>query len=379
MNKIIGLALLLLSLLACNRMMQAKAIAEPIQVDLFTGGEHGVFNYRIPALTVTSKGTLLAVCDARVDRRGDLPNNIDLIMRRSTDNGQSWSKPAIILDYLSPQGGGDPCLLTDRETGRVWLFFVYSSGRIGINQSRPGFDPDSTQQLMNIYSDDEGQSWSEPSNITRILKDSSWAGVFFASGHGLQTQDGTLMLTLMVREKFGTNKEDHAYVAFSRDHGQTWEVSGPSGKWVGESKVVELENEDIMINMRSKHGLGSRAVSISKDKGRHWSALYHDTTLVEPACNASIISADLGQKNYLLFSNPAHSEKRQNMAVRYSADQGQSWSNPAVIYPGPAAYSSMSLLPDGSIGLLYERGEERADERITFARFSKEWLLNTAK
>jgi len=117
------------------------------QTDLFVSGENGVANYRIPSLVTTQKGTLLAVCDARVDRPGDLPNNIDLTIRRSEDNGSTWSVPKIIVDYPNMEGGGDPCMIVNGITGEVWLFYVYGAEGIGINTSKQGLSPDSTLQL----------------------------------------------------------------------------------------------------------------------------------------------------------------------------------------------------------------------------------------
>ena len=350
------------------------------QIDLFANGDDGIANYRIPALITTTKGTLLAVCDARVDRRGDLPNNIDLALRRSTDNGKTWSKTKILFDYPGKEGGGDPAMLVDKQTGKIWLFFVYGAEGVGINQSKQGYGKDSTQQLMTTYSIDDGLTWSEPHNITREVKDVNWYGVFFASGRGIQTRSGRLMVNLMVRKEFGTANKDHAYIAYSDDHGTTWKASESAGIKMGESKVVELEDGSIMINMRSKHHLKRRAINISKDNGTTWGKYSHESGLIEPTCNASIIRytsvKDGFKKSRILFSNPANENKRRNMAVRISYDEGKTWSPPKVVHSGPAAYSSLTVLHDGSIGLFYERGNIRADEKITFAKFTLEWLTD---
>ena len=202
-------------------------------IDLFKNGDNGIANYRIPSLITTNKGTLLAVCDARVDRAGDLPNNIDLALRRSTDNGETWSKTQFIVDYPGTEGGGDPAMIVDRETGVIWLFYVYGAEGVGINQSQQGFGLDA-QQLMVINSNDDGHSWSEPRNITREVKDSTWFGTFYASGRGLQTRNGRLIVPLMVRKAFGTSQNDHAYLIYSDDHGKSWHTSQSAGQRMGE-------------------------------------------------------------------------------------------------------------------------------------------------
>ena len=110
----------------------------PRSVDLFVRGSDGIALHRIPALTVTPKGTLIAVADARVDEGDDLPNNIDLVMRRSFDLGRTWTPSEVIVDFPGTEGAGDASLLTDRETGRVFLFYTYGPEGIGICQKPAG-------------------------------------------------------------------------------------------------------------------------------------------------------------------------------------------------------------------------------------------------
>lgn len=350
------------------------------QIDLFEEGDNKVANYRIPSLVTTKNGTLLAVSDARVDRAGDLPNNIDLALRRSTDNGLSWSKTHIIVDYPGTEGGGDPAMVVDQNTGSIWLFYVYGAQGIGINESQQGNDPDKTQQLFVMNSQDDGLSWSKAVNITAQIKQPDWYGVFFASGRGIQTKSGRLMVPLMVRKAFASSDEDHAHVVYSDDQGKSWHVGGSAGRKMGESKVVELADNSLMINMRSKHGMQARAVSISQDEGLTWSEFEHDSQLIEPACNASIIryTSQDGHhtKNRILFANPASTSAREKLSVRISYDEGKTWSAGKVINTGPSAYSSLTVLQDGTIGLLYERGDKNPYQKISFARFSLEWLTD---
>jgi len=86
---------------------------------------------------------------------------------------------------------------------------------------------------------------------------------------------------------------------------------------------------------------------------------------------------NLSYRSRLLFSNPAGT-KRERMTVRLSYDAGKTWPVSKLINGGPSAYSCLTVLPDGTIGCLYERGEKRYSERITFARFGLEWLTDGA-
>ena len=120
--------------------------------------------FRIPALVTSNKGTLIAVCDARVDQSGDLPNNIDLVMRKSFNNGKTWTLLKKIVDFPGTEGAADGSLLVDRETGSIWLFYVYAPEGIGWKQSKPGLDGP-TFQLHLLKSENDGETWHPAAGI----------------------------------------------------------------------------------------------------------------------------------------------------------------------------------------------------------------------
>jgi sialidase-1 len=175
-----------------------------------------------------------------------------------------------------------------------------------------------------------------------------------------------------------------SHVFFSDDGGRTWKLGGSAEKHTDECQVAELSDGSLLLNMRNYRGSDGeerddgqkRAISRSLDGGETWPDLWFDDTLIEPVCQASLISHDLrrGRKRALLFSNPASREARVRMTVRASFDDGRTWPVARTIYEGPSAYSSLTTLRDGSIGLLYERGTSRPYEKIAYARFTLEWL-----
>jgi sialidase-1 len=177
-----------------------------------------------------------------------------------------------------------------------------------------------------------------------------------------------------------------SHVFFSDDHGRSWQLGGSSDAWTNECQAVELVDGTVMLNMRNLLGTrggqpemgGRRALAFSTDGGLTWSPRRLDDTLIEPVCQASLIvySATPPARSRLLFSNPASSESRVRMTVRMSYDEGGTWSVAKVLHEGPAAYSSLCRLPDGDIGCLYECGESRYAETVTFARFSLDWLTD---
>jgi sialidase-1 len=133
-----------------------------------------------------------------------------------------------------------------------------------------------------------------------------------------------------------------------------------------------------MLNMRNHPPKpeNHRMVATSDDLGRTLSKASTDRTLIEPPAQASLLrltTTKTHDRNRLLFANPA-SARRERLTVRLSYDEGTSWPVARVLHEGPAAYSSLVVLPDLSIGILLERGERSPYEKITFARFTLDWL-----
>lgn len=357
--------------------------------DLFVAGADGVREYRIPALVTTAKGTLLALCDARVEAPGDAPNNIDLVLKRSEDQGETWSPTSVIADFPGTRAACDPCLLVDGRTGKIWVVYDHvwpdpdSMEQAG--ETLPaGVRPDRTGRIITlhaIFSEDDGRTWSPPTDITRQLTREGWLSVMAAPGRGIRMRNGRLVVPCYSRRADGPGRQgDFSSVAYSDDGGRTWSLGSGAGPATNECQVVELANGDLMLNMRSYHGRGCRAVATSGDGGETWSELTHDTALIEPRCQASLIrygaGADGGGRDRLLFSNPAHRTERVNMTVRSSPDSGATWPVSRVVHPGPAAYSCLTVLEDGRIGLLFENGADSPYERISFACFNPEWLTD---
>ena len=142
-----------------------------------------------------------------------------------------------------------------------------------------------------------------------------------------------------------------------------------------ESKVVELIDGSLMVNSRVNES-GFRYIHKSSNQGKFWSSVA-DSALPDPGCNASIIRYTSGKEksppNRLLFSNPQSSEKRENLTVRISYDEGKTWSAGKTIYKGSSAYSSLCILKNGDIGLLFERDDYH---KITFVRLTLPWLTD---
>ncbi len=345
-----------------RKVRSLPAAPEIAHQTLFERGMDGVFEYRIPALALTAGGLLVAVADARVDRAGDLSNNIDIAMRRSFDGGATWTAVERIVDHPGTEGAGDSQLTLDRDTKTLWIAYTYGSRGVGWQSSRAGFNASDTLQIVLRKSDDDGATWSGPINVTTQVKKRAWTAMWTAPGNGLQLASGRLLFPVSVADEDG---HVQSRALLSDDHGRTWRCSGAIAYGTNESQLYERADGTVVANLRSEHGLYRRALARSLDGGATWGNFEHDARLTDAVCQASVLS--LGQEGLLAFANPA-STRRENLSIRLSDDEGVHWGLPQTVHRGPSAYSCMALLPDGSIGLLYEAGEGDPYETIRFAK-----------
>ena len=350
------------------------------QIDVFIGGQDGYHTYRIPALAVTKKGSLLAFCEGRKSHSGDC-GKIDLLVKRSTDGGQTWS-PQQIVWKDGQNTCGNPCPVVDVETGKIWLLLTWNHGKDKESEIIKGEGRD-TRRVFVCHSGDDGISWSQPKEITTDVKPSNWTWYATGPGNGIQLTRGAHKGRLVVpcdHVEAGTKKY-YSHVIYSDDHGQTWHLGGSSQNCgTNESTVVELDDGRLMLNMRNMseanrrqhRELIRRAVCFSDDGGLSWKGQHYDETLIEPCCEANIMRYSWpqnGEKNRILFSNPA-SSKREKMTVRLSYDEGKTWPVAKVLHPGRAAYSSLAVLPDGPICCLYERDNDDPKEKSLYKRIT---------
>ena len=242
-------------------------IERKIGVALRQRGQDGINSYRIPGITTTQAGTLVAVYDNRNRNRGDLPGDIDVGMSRSTDGGQTWEPVKVIMDMgddpkWNYDGIGDPSILTDRVNGHIWVASTWSHGNRSWRGSGPGMTPEETGQFMLVKSTDDGLTWSDPINITSQVKTNpNWRFVLQGPGNGITLRDGTLVFPAQFR---GINDEPingkpFSTIIHSKDRGQTWTIGTGVKIDTTEAQVVQLADDSIMINCRDNRG-GSRSV-----------------------------------------------------------------------------------------------------------------------
>jgi sialidase-1 len=322
----------------------------------------GVACYRIPALMTAPDGTLVAVADERVDSCGDMDKNrdINIVLRRSADNGVTWSPMATVVDYPDGITASDPSLIADSVTGALWLFYNYMD-----HNTAPGI-----YRLHCTKSHDAGVNWDKPVDITAQVTKPEWHREFhfITSGNGIQTRDGRLLHTLVTRQG--------SYVITSEDHGAHWSLMHTLLTPGDESRIVELDDGSWMVNTRVDGRHDMRYAHVSSDLGKTWESR-PEPALVDPACNAGLLTmASNGSDSaatLLIFSNANSANQRANLSIRHSRDSGTTWSKGKTVYAGAAAYSVLAALPDGGVGLLFEKDDY---QEIAFVRLSLDWITS---
>lgn len=345
------------------------------QQTLFVAGDGAYHTYRIPALLATPDGSLLAFCEGR--RHGSADHgDVDLLVRRSADGGDSWSEPTVVYGDVpwADVTVGNPCPVVDRSTGTVWLPFCRDN-----------------RDVLLIKSVDDGRTWTDPIEVTASVKEPAWTWYATGPGVGIQLESEPYAGRLVVPCDHGGPEvsdghrpdRSYAHVVYSDDHGQTWHRGG-SVPHADECQVVELGDGRVLLNARNHLGAdgvdpasaGRRLVATSDDGGETWSEASVDETLVEPTCQASLVrypDSPHGETR-LLFSNPADGEERVRLTVRVSTEGGNGWQHSRVLHEGPSGYSCLAVLPNGDVGCLYECGETDYYETLAFARFGLDWL-----
>ena len=341
------------------------------QEELFVSGEGGCHTCRIPALAVTPRGAVLAFCEGRRHSRSD-SGEIDLLLRRSGDGGRTWDPPRVVVTEPG-MTCGNPCPVVDAASGRVWLPFCKNLADGPESMIIEGKAP---RTVWITHSDDDGETWSGPREITSEVKAPGWTWYATGPGHGIQLGSGRLVVPCdhIVGLHHDARRDPyHSHVILSDDGGETWRTGGIVDEGTNECCVVETADGSLYLNARSYRGRQVRAGARSDDGGESFGARICEEDLPEPVCQGSLVS--LGPPggpptDRALFANPAASEARENLTLRFTPDGGRNWTVVRSLCEGPSAYSDLAVTADGGVLCLYERGADHPYETLTLARLN---------
>jgi sialidase-1 len=349
---------------------------------VFKGGNEGHAIYRIPAMISLPNGELLAFAEGRVNGSDDF-GDINLVMKRSTDKGKSWSPLQMLVDYDSLQAG-NPAPVVDlhdpaHPQGVVYLFFNTGNNHeyeIRMNQG--------VREVWMMKSFDLGKTWEAPVNITlqthrpnnpQFNPDydfkEDWRHYANTPGHAFQFQEGKFKGRIFVAANHSVGppkdnfEEYQAHGFFTDDHGKTFQLS-ESISFAGsnESIATELTDDRMIMSIRNQKGdIRSRILAFSSDGGSTWDEAYFEKSLPDPVCQGSILS--LGKKDgkmVLAHSNASDPNHRNNLTIKISLDEGLSWTKSISVdstddptKPSWTAYSDLASINKSTLGILYER------------------------
>lgn len=356
-------------------------------VDVFPAGMNGVTLYRIPGMVVTKQGTLLAYCEARHNSAADW-GEIEVHLRRSLDRGDSWL-PAVKIAHEGVRLEGNPAKSKGGEheqtVNNPVAMVIPSSGRIVmlycINYAR----------CFQIQSDDDGQSWTKPVEITAAFepfrKQHNWRVIATGPGHGIMLRTGRLVVPVwLAYGKPGAHHPSFAATIYSDDGGQSWnagEVAVDNHEPYGdpnESIAATLANGHVLLMSRNVSATNRKLLTTSGDGATGWSKPEFHPQLREPICMSSLISVPK-IPGTLIYSGPdteavddAGKPKpraggpRKNLTIKISRDDGESWSAGQTVAPGASAYSDLAIFDDGTLICLYE-----GDRTIRCVTLPKSW------
>lgn len=344
---------------------------------VFKNGEQGYACFRIPAIIKAPNGDLLAFAEARKKDCDDF-GDIDIVMKRSTNNGMKWTDLEIVADNnLVKAGNPAPVVdLLDPKFPKGRVFLLYNTASASETDSRKGM---STREIWYVTTADNGKTWNKAVNITTSVHkplapafnpaytfSEDWRTNALTPGHAFQFLIGKNRGRIFVaaNHSVGAKKEKddfdnyQAHCFFSDDHGSTWRLGAdipiPGGN---EGTAAELRDGSVLQNVRFQNKTERyRILAFSGSGGESWDTAYISKELTDPICEGSMISFRKGDQHILLFSNPASQVKRERMTIRASTDNGKSWPASFLVDPGPSAYSDLVSVKPNKIGLLYEKG-----------------------
>lgn len=324
---------------------------------------------RIPALTVTASGRLIAAFDLRPSFH-DLPGAISIAYRTSDDYGHTWSDLQLLIAASDEWGYGDASLIST-SSGHIICLFTASQGlsfwdNAGVTSQR--------WTLRCAVSDDDGVTWQHRHLTNELLANHpDISSAFFSSGNGIQLSTGRLVNPLVWHSP--GEHTPHVSMAMSDDAGAHWFLGEPIPGQTDETKVIELADGTLAAAIR---GYPQRLVAYSYDHGISWSraipmrdepgcnagyalwngklALTIPQPQLAPACESGEQSQALGDPSCGRSSSTLQDWSARHHLCLLTGSDAHNLELQEVIDPCASAYSVAIPLPTGDLAIAWEHG-----------------------
>lgn len=358
---------------------QSTAVSAPEQTLILNPGPNNPRN---------SEGDFVTLKDGRIlyiysHFTGDHPSDFassHLTARYSSDGGATWTDTdRIVVENEGAMNVMSVSLLR-LQNGQIALFYARKNS---INDCIP---------YMRI-SKDEGETWGEP---IKCITDRPGYYVLNNS-RIIQLAGGRLLMpvALHVSDESSGNSLESAFnlygklfCYYSDDHGVSWKQKGqvpvPDGLMAQEPGLIELENGDVMMYIRTDAGV--QYASYSKNKGKKWSEVA-PTNIPSPVSPATIVRIPKTNDLLLVWNdngvmkNSARA-KRTPISMVISKNEGITWEKVKVLHDDPDGwycYTAVHFVNEEEFLLSYCAGNRPAGTGLSITNITKvkvSWLYD---
>ncbi len=334
----------------------------------YYSGLQDYYSFRIPAV-IKSESALIAFAEGRKNSTNDF-GDIDLVYRRSLDEGRTWEPLHILFDQDTMAVQNPTPIFISSENKIVLLFNTTSLSEHDVLNK--DYDLQDERKAFVTSSTDNGKTWKIPKEITRQVKRKNWRWHAIGPVHGIELAYGKYKGRLVAPVAISIGKGNKVYtmaLVYSDDKGDSWHIGAVDENLeddvlANETTIAELTDGRIYINTRDQYG-----GSLEKNRGETYSAdggLSFTEAVIEsdkfpsPIVQSSVlswVSTKMNGKHVLLFSTPSYVDKRLDLIVMASYDEAKHWQQLFKIHNGSSAYSDMVRINNQTLGIIYETDE----------------------
>lgn len=349
--------------------------------------------YRIPSIVMSKKGELVAIADYRIDGNDIGNKHIDIVCKRSEDNGRTWSVedlPVVRCNRGVSEGFeyayGDACTVCDGKSGRILLMCAAGS---------TGFWGGGTA-VGRYYSEDGGKTWTGGEmTVENGLPEVIATKKFYTSGRICQSKRVKAKGAKYYRIYAGVccSINGGSYIVYSDDFGESWHILGDSFAYAGgdETAVEELPDGSVLASARiyGSNGRGFNVFRYSDGdfQSGQWAG-EKKSAITASMCNGEVLLMPTRFRGvHVLLQSVPMSNQREKVGIYYKVidtnDASADFTNPEFyntfdgsiqISNTTSCYSTMTIQKDGRVAFLYEDELNEGDSHFPAQAYQVKYL-----